>query len=75
MDTPYTALDPKDIDSRVREIYSQLKFDIQSMKDERKLREQAAKEVAVIKKEIERLHKNRATLLEKLKKRGGNPDA
>jgi hypothetical protein len=75
MNTPYTALDPKDMDSRVQEIYSQLKFDTQCMKDERKSKEQAAKEVAIIKREIERLHKNRATLLEKLKKRGGNPDA
>ena len=75
MDTPCTALDPKDIDLRIQEIYSQLKFDIQSMKDERKSKEQAAREVAIIKREIERLHKNCATLLEKLKKRGGKPDA
>jgi hypothetical protein len=75
MNTPYTAIDPKDIDSRVQEIYSQLKFDTQCMKDERKSKEQAAKEVAAIKEEIERLRKNRATLLERLKKKGGGPDA
>lgn len=74
MTTSHTAFDMKDIDLRIQEIYSQLKFDIQSMKDERKSKEQAAREVAIIKREIERLNQDCITLREILKKRGGRID-
>jgi len=74
MDISRKALNITEIDNRVIEMYKKMEVDVQNRINEMELKMRAAKEVAAIKDEINRMDTKSYKLHDRLKKggKGGN---